>query len=112
MNQPRSTPTGDASTGDASTGLEPLSIAMVGTRGVPARYGGFETAIEEVGQRLVTRGHRVVVYCRAADKSSAPPIEHLGMELVFRPALRSRSLETLSHTALSAGHLLRNRTDW
>ena len=26
-----------------------LHIAMVGTRGVPARYGGFETAIEEIG---------------------------------------------------------------
>ena len=28
------------------------SIALVGTRGVPARYGGFETAVEEVGRRL------------------------------------------------------------
>ena len=41
-----------------------LHIAMVGTRGVPARYGGFETAIEEIGQRLVRRGHKVTVYCR------------------------------------------------
>ena len=33
-----------------------LRIAMIGTRGVPARYGGFETAIEEVGRRLADRG--------------------------------------------------------
>src|SRR5437763_12370018 len=39
-------------------------IAMIGTRGVPARYGGFEAAVEEVGQRLAARGHDVVVYCR------------------------------------------------
>ena len=32
-----------------------LRIAMIGTRGVPARYGGFETAIEEVGRRLAAR---------------------------------------------------------
>ena len=32
-----------------------LRMGMVGTRGVPARYGGFETAIEEVGSRLVER---------------------------------------------------------
>ena len=47
---------------------------MVGTRGVPARYGGFETAVEEVGSRLVAAGHRVVVYCRtvAGDHGKRP----------------------------------------
>ena len=34
---------------------------MIGTRGIPARYGGFETAAEQVGTRLVRRGHDVVV---------------------------------------------------
>ena len=84
-----------------------MRIAMVGTRGVPARYGGFETAVEEVGQRLVARGHDVVVYCRGDDRSS----EHLGMRRVRLPALKRSSLETLSHTTLSVGHLLRRRTD-
>jgi glycosyltransferase involved in cell wall biosynthesis/phosphatidylglycerophosphate synthase len=83
---------------------------MVGTRGVPARYGGFETAIEEVGSRLADRGHAVRVYCRPV-AGSAPLTEHLGMTLVSRPALRRRSLETLSHTGLSALHLLGRRTD-
>lgn len=46
-------------------GQASLRIAMVGTRGVPARYGGFETCVEEVGRPLVEHGHRVVVYCRA-----------------------------------------------
>ena len=77
---------------------------MLGTRGVPAHYGGFETAIEEIGRRLVTSGHEVVVYCRGAEDERRT--EHLGMELVHLPALRRRSLETLSHTALSALHLL------
>lgn len=90
---------------------ETMSIALVGTRGVPARYGGFETAIEEVGQRLVERGHDVVVYCRNTDGSTELPAEHLGMQLVHLPALHRRSLETLSHTGLSALHLVRNRTD-
>ncbi|WP_456566982.1 DUF1972 domain-containing protein [Blastococcus sp. SYSU D00695] len=89
-----------------------MSIAMVGTRGVPARYGGFETAVEEIGRRLVDRGHRVVVYCRTVPGADqAPPREHLGMELVHLPAARTRSLETLSHTALSVRHLLAHRTD-
>lgn len=89
-----------------------LSIAMVGTRGVPARYGGFETAVEEVGRRLADRGHDVVVYCRSADGSELAKDEpYLGMRRVSLPAMRKRSLETLSHTALSVGHLLGHRVD-
>ncbi len=84
-----------------------MRIAMVGTRGVPARYGGFETAIEEVGRRLAERGHEVVVYCRGEDRSPS----WLGMRRVRLPALRSRTAETLSHTALSVLHLATHRTD-
>ncbi|MET4136516.1 DUF1972 domain-containing protein [Pseudarthrobacter sp. PvP090] len=89
----------------------PLSIALVGTRGVPARYGGFETCIEEVGKRLAARGHRVVVYCRASKDSDCSATDYQGMHLVHLPALKHRPLETLSHTALSVGHLLAHRVD-
>ncbi|MCL2848437.1 MAG: DUF1972 domain-containing protein [Micrococcales bacterium] len=91
----------------------PLSIAMVGTRGVPARYGGFETAVEEVGRRLVDRGHQVRVYCRRPTDAPHEPVpdQYAGMTLVHLPALHRRSLETLSHTALSVRHLVRHRTD-
>ena len=44
-----------------------LRIALVGTRGVPAHYGGFETCVEEVGRRLAERGHLVTVYCRSGN---------------------------------------------
>lgn len=87
-----------------------MRIAMVGTRGVPAAYGGFETAVEEVGSRLAGRGHDVRVYRRRV-ADGAQPTEHLGMRLVTLPALRRRSLETLSHTGLSALHLLSHRCD-
>jgi glycosyltransferase involved in cell wall biosynthesis len=87
-----------------------LRIALVGTRGVPARYGGFETAVEEVGRRLVEAGHDVVVYCRTAAGEPRPET-HLGMQLVHLPALHRRSLETLSHTGLSVAHLLAHRVD-
>src|ERR1700712_4465877 len=75
-----------------------MRIAMIGTRGVPARYGGFETCIEEVGRRLAARGHDVRVYCRGENVVGDT---YLGMQLVHRPALKRKSLETLSHTALS-----------
>jgi glycosyltransferase involved in cell wall biosynthesis len=88
-----------------------MRIALLGTRGVPARYGGFETAVEEVGRRLADRGHRVVVYCRTGRQDSTRPATHLGMELVHLPAARKRAVETLSHSALSVAHLLAHRTD-
>lgn len=80
-----------------------MRIALIGTRGVPARYGGFETAVQEVGSRLAERGHEVVVYCRNAGQRDR---EYLGMELVNLPAVRHRTLETLSHSFLSVLHAI------
>ena len=85
--------------------MSPLRVALIGTRGVPAHYGGFETAVEEVGSRLVERGHAITVYCRRAPGDAGPaPRTHLGMDLVTLPALRMRALETLSHSTLSVLH--------
>lgn len=75
---------------------------------MPARYGGFETAVEEVGSRLADRGHEVVVFCRG---DAYPSGEYKGMSLVHLPALRSRIGETLSHTALSVLHRRARRSD-
>lgn len=82
---------------------------MLGTRGVPAQYGGFETAVDEIGRRLVCAGHDVVVYCRNPGQTRR---DHLGMRLVNLPAVRRKSLETLSHTAVSSAHaVVRARPD-
>jgi glycosyltransferase involved in cell wall biosynthesis len=84
-----------------------MRIAMIGTRGVPASYGGFETAVEEIGRRMVEQGHEVVVYCRST--RDAHSTTYLGMELIHLPALRLKAAETLSHTALSVAHLVTHR---
>lgn len=84
---------------------------MVGTRGVPAAYGGFETAVEQIGLRLVRRGHEVTVYTRPEDRETAPR-EFLGMDLVPLPAVRSKSLETMTHTGASVADVVaRHRPD-
>ncbi len=85
-----------------------MKIAMMGTRGVPAQYGGFETAVEEIGSGLVALGHEVVVYCRGQQHAGA---QHRGMSRVVLPSLQRRSLETLSHTGVSTAHALRHRPD-
>jgi len=80
-----------------------MKIAMIGTRGVPANYGGFETCVEELGRRLAERGHEVTVYCRSSSYPERLPA-YLGMELVYLPCFKGKAVETLSHTFLSVLH--------
>ncbi|MEV7528519.1 glycosyltransferase [Agrococcus sediminis] len=80
-----------------------MRIAMLGTRGVPAAYGGFETAVEEIGSRLAGRGHEVTVY---GDRAHPRLDEHLGMRLVHVPSLPVKQLETLSRTGIATLHAI------
>jgi len=87
-----------------------IRIGMLGTRGVPASYSGFETCVEELGARLAARGHDVTVYCRVPHvtyKGSA----YRGMRLVKLPTIRSKHLDTITHSLLSAAHALSQRYD-
>lgn len=80
-----------------------MRIAMMGTRGIPASYSGFETCVQELGARLVERGHSVTAYCRShhiklRDRS------YRGIELVRLPTVQSKYLDTIVHTFLSMLH--------
>jgi len=83
----------------------PLRIAILGTRGVPANYGGFETFAEQLGSRLAARGHDVTVYGRSA-YVGRDVTSYRGMSVVRLPAPRSKYLETVIHTLFSAFHAL------
>jgi glycosyltransferase involved in cell wall biosynthesis len=87
-----------------------LRIAILGTRGVPARYGGFESFADEFGTRLAQRGHSVTVYCRNRYLPGGLN-RHNGMKLVRLPAVPQKHLETLSHTLLSALHAALRKFD-
>jgi glycosyltransferase involved in cell wall biosynthesis len=82
-----------------------LKIALLGTRGIPARYGGFETFAEELSSRLVERGHEVTVYCRERHAET----KYLGVGLVYLPTIRHKYFDTIAHTFLSTLHLLTRR---
>ena len=87
-----------------------MRIAFLGTRGVPARYSGFETCAEELGRRLAERGHQVTVYCRLHRTGPAGAV-YRGMRRVELPALRHKYLDTPLHTLLSSLHALPRRYD-
>src|SRR2546421_10561152 len=78
-----------------------MRIAILGTRGVPASYGGFETFAEHLSTRLVARGHDVTVYCRA-HYVSPRQIEYHGVRLKVLPTIRHKYFDTVVHTFLSA----------
>jgi glycosyltransferase involved in cell wall biosynthesis len=80
-----------------------MKIAVLGTRGIPAAYGGFETLAEELSARLAARGHDVTVYARPGGVS-ARVAEHRGARVVFLPTIRRKYLDTVVHGLLSALH--------
>ena len=87
-----------------------LKIAICGTRGIPARYGGFETFAEELSARLVEAGHTVRVYARS--RYIPKDLRHYrGAQIIRLPAVYHKYLETISHSAFSFIHLLFDPVD-
>lgn len=82
-----------------------MKIAMVGTRGIPASYSGFETCAEELGARLVQRGHEVTVYCRSHHIKYDQPY-YRGIRLLRLPTIPNKYLDTIVHTMLASLHAL------
>jgi glycosyltransferase involved in cell wall biosynthesis len=87
-----------------------MHIAILGTRGIPANYGGFETFAEHLSTRLVARGHEVTVYCRA-HYTSPRQLEYQGVRLKVLPTIRHKYFDTIVHTFLSALHAMPARYD-
>jgi len=87
-----------------------MKIAMVGIRGVPARYGGLETCGEEVGSRLAARGHKVWCYCRTGTPFDGLE-EHRGVKRIELPNLKAQVTDTYSHSFLAMCHILKLKPD-
>ena len=87
-----------------------MRIALIGSRGIPARYSGFETFYEQLGSRLAARGHEVTVYNRSHFIKDVKD-SYRGMRIVTLPSIPSKHLDTITHTAVSSIHALFSRYD-
>ena len=77
-----------------------MRLAILGTRGIPARYGGFETLAEELSARLATRGHDVTVYGRS--RYAVPGLASWrGARIRVLPTIPTKYLDTVVHGVLS-----------
>ena len=82
-----------------------MKIALIGSRGIPARYSGFEQFYEQFAVRLAERGHEVTVYNRSHFIKDVKK-EYKGVRIVSLPSIPTKHLDTITHTALSSLHAL------
>lgn len=87
-----------------------MKIGLLGTRGIPASYSGFETCVEQLGQRLVERGHQVTVYCRS-HHITYPGTHYKGMRLIKLPTITNKYLDTITHSFISSLHAITQHYD-
>ena len=81
-----------------------MNIAIVGTRGIPNRYGGFERFAEQISSRFADHGHRVTVYCRRAF-TRPDDVYDRRVRRVIVPSVHQKHLDTWVSTFFAAVHV-------
>jgi len=82
-----------------------MKIAILGTKGIPATWGGIEQHVEELATRFVMMGHDVTVYCRPYYTTTNEEF-YKGIRLKKLPTIKSKNLDAITHTAIATLHLL------
>ena len=80
-----------------------IRVGIIGTRGIPANYGGFETFAEQLAIRLVEKGYEVTVYGRSNNVKYNGKTYN-GVNLVILPTIKHKYLDTVFNTFLSVWH--------
>lgn len=87
-----------------------MTVAIIGSRGYPYVYSGYETFVKELSERLVQRGIHVRVYCHK-NLFKTFPKEVNGIELVYISTIETKSLSQLIHSFFSMLHACTGKTD-
>jgi glycosyltransferase involved in cell wall biosynthesis len=87
------------------------SIAIIGSRGYPSFYGGFETLVRKLAPYLADRGWDVTVYSRPGATSDAIEHRHPGVRSVMTKGIESKFLSTLTFGASSTFDAARRKPD-
>ena len=83
---------------------------MLGSRGIPNTYSGFEAFFGEVAPRLAARGHHVTVYCHRSMFKDRPS-SYRGVRLIYLPNIETKTLSQPTHTLLSMLDMLFRKVD-
>ncbi len=85
-------------------------IAILGTRGIPASYSGFETCVEETSKRFAENGYEVTVFCRS-NHYDFKLKNYKGVNLKYIPSIKSKYLDTLTSTFCSLLYVAKTNYD-
>ena len=87
-----------------------LKIAIIGSRGYPYVYSGYETLVKELSERLVEKGYSVRVYCHSSLFKKKP--RHVnGIELVYTPSIETKFLSQIINSFFSFIHVCFSKVD-
>jgi len=89
--------------------MRKFKIAFVGLKGIPAKYGGVEKHVEELGARLAKKGHNIICYTRW-NYNNFNGI-YKGMKVISTPAIPEKHTEMISHTFFSLLNLMDKNVD-
>lgn len=81
-----------------------MKIAILGSRGIPANYGGYETFAEKISKLLVAKGHEVTVYC-CRPYTHNKDRYYAGIKRIILPTFRIKELEKIFFNLLSLVHV-------
>jgi len=88
----------------------PLKISIIGSRGYPYVYSGYETLVKNIGERMVTGGAQVTVYCHSYLFDQKPK-QLNGIHLKYIPTIKSKSLSQPIHSFLAFWHAAFSNAD-
>jgi glycosyltransferase involved in cell wall biosynthesis len=78
------------------TDMQEKHLFIMGTRGIPARHGGFETFAERLALYLIKRGWTVTVYCQGqSEGTQAGEDNWCGVRRIFVPVKREGAIGTI-----------------
>lgn len=84
---------------------------IIGTRGYPSYYGGFETAVRKIAPYLVDSGWDVTVYGRRGATRDHDPARDRRVHQIQTLGIQSKSLSTLSYGLTASFHAFRTKPD-
>ena len=87
-----------------------LKIAIIGSRGYPYVYSGYETLVKELSERLVAKGHHVRVYCHRSLFNKKPKYIN-GIELIYTPSIETKFLSQIINSFFSFLHVCFSNID-
>jgi glycosyltransferase involved in cell wall biosynthesis len=88
----------------------PLKIFIIGSRGYPYVYSGYETLVKNIGERMVTGGAQVTVYCHSYLFDQKPK-QLNGIHLKYIPTIKSKSLSQPIHSFFAFWHAAFSNAD-